>query len=60
MKNEQQIEQYFEEIKKIADTISREDIDRAIDHYIKLCFGPFKVFEAKVTGFIYKDKEVYA
>ena len=31
MKNEQQIEQYFEEIKKIADTISREDIDRAIE-----------------------------
>jgi len=31
MKNEQQIEQYFEEIKKIVDTISREDIDRAIE-----------------------------
>jgi D-sedoheptulose 7-phosphate isomerase len=31
MENEQQIEQYFKEIKDICDNISREDIDKAID-----------------------------
>jgi len=31
MKNEKEIEQYFKEIKDIADTISREDIDQTIE-----------------------------
>ena len=31
MKNEQQIEQYFKEIKEITDNISRKDIDDAIE-----------------------------
>lgn len=31
MKNEKQIEQYFDEIKDICDKISREDIDRVIE-----------------------------
>ena len=31
MKNKEQIEQYFKEIKEIADNISREDIDKVIE-----------------------------
>ncbi|UCH71557.1 MAG: SIS domain-containing protein [Thermoplasmatales archaeon] len=31
MKNEKQIEQYFEEIKEICDKVSREDIDKVIE-----------------------------
>ena len=31
MKNEKEIEQYFKEIKEICDSISREDIDKAIE-----------------------------
>jgi D-sedoheptulose 7-phosphate isomerase len=31
MKNQKQIEQYFDEIKEICDNVSREDIDRAIE-----------------------------
>jgi D-sedoheptulose 7-phosphate isomerase len=31
MKNEKQIEKYFQEIKEICDNISREDIDKAIE-----------------------------
>ena len=31
MKNEKQIEQYFEEIKQICDDINREDIDKTIE-----------------------------
>jgi len=38
MKNKQQIEQYFREIKEISDNISREDIDEAIE----LLFGAWK------------------
>lgn len=36
------------------------NVDLAVEHYTRLGFGPFKVFQADVSGYIYRGKEVYA
>ena len=38
--------------------VAVKDVDRAVEYYTKLGFGPFKIVEAEVRGFIYKGKEV--
>ena len=44
MKNEQQIKQYLNEIKDIADNISREDIDKAIEIFFDAWKNNTQVF----------------
>lgn len=40
--------------------IAVKDVDRTVEQYTKLGFGPFKIFEAEVKGFVYQKREVYA
>lgn len=38
--------------------IAVRDVDKTAECYTKLGFGPFKLVEADVRGFVYRGKEV--